>query len=493
MSDSEYKDPEWDNSLELKKALKLVLKYEIHCLLRRLSETGEESVVITASAAEGSASHLCSKKGEDFLQIESLDVVKHNFLSYCKVASEPSFNKKSSLENFMSQSQTAPKEQYEVSPKEQSSEEITIIEPVSIKAEPIDIDLDLDLQASELTECPQPHEQKTGGRESSQAHRVLVSKISHEKDPGKRMNESSNTLSNYYEHLLSKLNREINNEINKTKDKDIRMDVFSSGSASSATGTQGMLVESSNADLHTSPIPQGDESGLESREKGDMFNKGIGKGAFKDGVLKLEPDSHSEFVENTSVWEQSLPSCAPEKHSRPTAYCLKAAETDSAGEYRQYLPYPQSTYTSQHVTFSSSPDPDEAGNSRLVKNAFNNTFYYSSDTSYRTREEGHNQFIGNLPSVQSVKMDNVRAVNSSFEGVAESAPFHIEDTNYLSGDTVYTEMTSFASVGANAMKCLICNKHLSRSRPYYRRRHWIHHLRERAVMVEKSNNSPQRK
>ncbi|KAK3577385.1 hypothetical protein CHS0354_008483 [Potamilus streckersoni] len=174
MSESEYKDPEWENSLELKKALKLVLKYEIHCLLRRLSETGEESVVITASAAEGLASHLCSKKGEDFLQIESLDVVKHNFLSYCKVASEPSLNKKSSLENFMSQSQAAPKEQFEISPKEHSSEEITIIEPVSIKSEPVDIDLDLDLQASELTECPQPQEQKTissVGRESSQAHR----------------------------------------------------------------------------------------------------------------------------------------------------------------------------------------------------------------------------------------------------------------------------------------------------------------------------------
>ncbi|KAK3595408.1 hypothetical protein CHS0354_003397 [Potamilus streckersoni] len=72
-----------ENSPEMIQALKIVLKCEIQSLLQRLADTGEESVVVTASAIDASTSHLCSTKGEGFIELSNINEIKKQFLFFC--------------------------------------------------------------------------------------------------------------------------------------------------------------------------------------------------------------------------------------------------------------------------------------------------------------------------------------------------------------------------------------------------------------------------
>ncbi|XP_045189682.2 zinc finger protein 761-like [Mercenaria mercenaria] len=68
---------------DLTQAVRIVLKYEIQSLLSRLSETGEEYIVLTASTGEGTCGHIGSVKGEGFAKSSGLHTVKQEFLSFC--------------------------------------------------------------------------------------------------------------------------------------------------------------------------------------------------------------------------------------------------------------------------------------------------------------------------------------------------------------------------------------------------------------------------
>ncbi|XP_060590591.1 myoneurin-like isoform X2 [Ruditapes philippinarum] len=65
-----------------KAILKSVLKSQIQMLMEQLSnQTGEESIILTASVHDGSLSHLGSNTGKGFL--EGRDEIKAQFLGYC--------------------------------------------------------------------------------------------------------------------------------------------------------------------------------------------------------------------------------------------------------------------------------------------------------------------------------------------------------------------------------------------------------------------------
>lgn len=65
-----------------KAILKSVLKMQIKVLLEQLSsQTGEESIILTASVNDGTLSHLGSNTGKGFL--EGRDEIKSQFLGYC--------------------------------------------------------------------------------------------------------------------------------------------------------------------------------------------------------------------------------------------------------------------------------------------------------------------------------------------------------------------------------------------------------------------------
>lgn len=65
-----------------KAILKSVLKSQIQLLIEQLSnQTGEESIILTASVHDGSLSHLGSSSGKGFL--EGRDEIKAQFLGYC--------------------------------------------------------------------------------------------------------------------------------------------------------------------------------------------------------------------------------------------------------------------------------------------------------------------------------------------------------------------------------------------------------------------------
>ncbi|KAL3877594.1 hypothetical protein ACJMK2_035290 [Sinanodonta woodiana] len=72
-----------EESVEFKKLFQRVLKYEIKTLLERLADTGEESLIVLASATEGSSTHLGSMKGEGFAGIQDLEELKSQFLHFC--------------------------------------------------------------------------------------------------------------------------------------------------------------------------------------------------------------------------------------------------------------------------------------------------------------------------------------------------------------------------------------------------------------------------
>ncbi|KAH3796789.1 zinc finger protein with KRAB and SCAN domains 1-like [Dreissena polymorpha] len=68
---------------ELTQAVRIVLKYEIQSLLSRLSDTGEEYIVLTASTDNLTCGHIGSQKGEGFIQTSGLQSVKREFLDFC--------------------------------------------------------------------------------------------------------------------------------------------------------------------------------------------------------------------------------------------------------------------------------------------------------------------------------------------------------------------------------------------------------------------------
>ncbi|KAK3609637.1 hypothetical protein CHS0354_028841 [Potamilus streckersoni] len=72
-----------EESVEFRKLFQRVLKYEIKTLLERLADTGEESLIVLASATEGSSAHLGSMKGEGFAGIQDLEELKSQFLHFC--------------------------------------------------------------------------------------------------------------------------------------------------------------------------------------------------------------------------------------------------------------------------------------------------------------------------------------------------------------------------------------------------------------------------
>ncbi|XP_053407065.1 eukaryotic translation initiation factor 5B-like isoform X2 [Mercenaria mercenaria] len=72
---------EWDSD-EFQTALKVVLKCEIQSLLERLSETGEETVLLTASAADLCVGHLASSKALRFVNTTDVGIVKNKFLYF---------------------------------------------------------------------------------------------------------------------------------------------------------------------------------------------------------------------------------------------------------------------------------------------------------------------------------------------------------------------------------------------------------------------------
>lgn len=81
----QWKD--FTNQHEYIPALRMVLKYEIQSLLHRLSETGEESVLVTASLSDDSHSVLASGHGERFIHEPHggiLSTFMENFVLYCK-------------------------------------------------------------------------------------------------------------------------------------------------------------------------------------------------------------------------------------------------------------------------------------------------------------------------------------------------------------------------------------------------------------------------
>lgn len=51
--------------------------------LSRLSDTGEEYIVLTASTDDKTCGHIGSEKGEGFIQSSKLQSVKKEFLDFC--------------------------------------------------------------------------------------------------------------------------------------------------------------------------------------------------------------------------------------------------------------------------------------------------------------------------------------------------------------------------------------------------------------------------
>ncbi|KAL3884629.1 hypothetical protein ACJMK2_024756 [Sinanodonta woodiana] len=81
-SDTGFEDMEILQVPEYRQIYKAVLKYEIQTLLQKLSDTGEESVVLTVSIQDGSATQLGSTHGKDFLQSQAN--LQGQFLCFCK-------------------------------------------------------------------------------------------------------------------------------------------------------------------------------------------------------------------------------------------------------------------------------------------------------------------------------------------------------------------------------------------------------------------------
>ncbi|KAK3590893.1 hypothetical protein CHS0354_020871 [Potamilus streckersoni] len=81
-SDTGFEDMEILQVPEYRQIYKAVLKYEIQTLLQKLSDTGEESVVLTASIHDDSATQLGSIHGKDFLQSQAN--LQGQFLCFCK-------------------------------------------------------------------------------------------------------------------------------------------------------------------------------------------------------------------------------------------------------------------------------------------------------------------------------------------------------------------------------------------------------------------------
>jgi len=61
----------------------LMLAVSLCLQLSRLSDTGEEYIVLTASTGDRTCGHLGSSKGENFIQTSSLQSVKKQFLDFC--------------------------------------------------------------------------------------------------------------------------------------------------------------------------------------------------------------------------------------------------------------------------------------------------------------------------------------------------------------------------------------------------------------------------
>lgn len=76
------------DSRDMKTSLRLMLKYEIQSLLNRLSDLGEESVLLLANTSDGTSGHLGSLKSNNFLTACNKHNVnlKDNFLKYCSGA-----------------------------------------------------------------------------------------------------------------------------------------------------------------------------------------------------------------------------------------------------------------------------------------------------------------------------------------------------------------------------------------------------------------------
>ncbi|KAL3884502.1 hypothetical protein ACJMK2_024637 [Sinanodonta woodiana] len=75
--------PEWNQSPELKEALKTVLRFEIQTLLERLSSVGEESLLLTADITDHRCNHMSAGKGLIFAQEGDLSHFKEKFLHFC--------------------------------------------------------------------------------------------------------------------------------------------------------------------------------------------------------------------------------------------------------------------------------------------------------------------------------------------------------------------------------------------------------------------------
>ncbi|XP_052227630.1 uncharacterized protein LOC127842248 [Dreissena polymorpha] len=63
-------------------ALKVVLKVEIQSLLDRLSQTGEETVLLFASADDQCTDHLASSRAKSFVDTSDIGAIKDKFLNY---------------------------------------------------------------------------------------------------------------------------------------------------------------------------------------------------------------------------------------------------------------------------------------------------------------------------------------------------------------------------------------------------------------------------
>ncbi|KAL3885538.1 hypothetical protein ACJMK2_025590 [Sinanodonta woodiana] len=77
--------------------IQAILKFQIQTLLKKLSETGVETLVLTASTEDKDLGYLGSEKGNNFLNHVSLEVVRKQFLHFC-ANTEPESNSSTSLE-----------------------------------------------------------------------------------------------------------------------------------------------------------------------------------------------------------------------------------------------------------------------------------------------------------------------------------------------------------------------------------------------------------
>lgn len=74
-----------EENRDLKTSLRLMLKYEIQSLLDRLSDLGEESLLLLANTNEGTSGHLGTQKANNFLATCNSNNVnlKDTFLKFC--------------------------------------------------------------------------------------------------------------------------------------------------------------------------------------------------------------------------------------------------------------------------------------------------------------------------------------------------------------------------------------------------------------------------